>query len=277
MTKTEICNLALSLVSANTATDIDTDTTPQAEAVRRWFAPARDEALASHPWNFAMKRAHLTLTWTDFSGVALADAGASDEIRVTATSHGRATGQRIHIQDVEGVTAANGTWRITVVDANTFDLDGSVFSGSHTSGTGEWIIAPMSGWDYQHSIPSDSLRVVRVNGEEGNEEDSQPYAIEQGYLLTDADVVELSYVYQHTTVTTWTQDFINAFAYLLASYIASEIIKSTDKSEQMRRQFEGIIAPQKRRTDARSGKGRRLQQVYDSDLVRARRGVISTR
>ena len=38
MTKTEICNLALSLLSANTATDIDTDSTPQAEAVRRWFA-----------------------------------------------------------------------------------------------------------------------------------------------------------------------------------------------------------------------------------------------
>lgn len=277
MTKTEICNLALSLVSANTATDIDTDTTPQAEAVRRWFAPARDECLASHPWNFATKRGHLVLTWTDLSGTALADAGASDEIRVTATSHGLTTGDRVHIQDAEGVPAANGTWRVTVINANTFDLDDSVFSGTHTADTGEWILAPLSGWDYKHTIPSDCLRVVRVNGEEGNEEDSEPYAIEGGFILTDADEVDLSYVYQHTTVTTWTQDFINAYAYLLASYIASEIVKSTDKSEQMRRQFEGIIAPQKRRNDSRSGKGRVLQPVYDSDMIRARRGILATR
>jgi hypothetical protein len=276
MTKTEICNLALSLVSANTATDIDADSTPQAEAVRRWFVPARDEALASHPWNFATKRARLTLTWTALSGVALANNG-SGLIRVTHNTHSMQTGDRIHMRNVQGVPAANGTWYITRITQHIFDLQDSVFSGSHTSGTGEWLLAPLTGWDYQHTIPSDSLRVVRVNGEEGNEEDSQPYAIEQGLLLTDADVVELRYVYQHTTVTTWTQDFINAFAYLLASYIASEIIKSTDKSEQMRRQFEGIIAPQKRRTDARSGKGRRLQPVYDSDIIRARRGVISTR
>lgn len=276
MTKTEICNLALSLVSANTATDIDTDSTPQAEAVRRWFAPARDEALASHPWNFAMKRARLTLTWTALSGVALADNG-SGLIRVTATSHGLSTGNRIHLRNATGCPAANGTWYITRIDADNFDLVDSVYSGTHTSGTGEWILAPLTGWEYQHTIPSDNLRVVRVNGEEGNEEDSQPYAIEQGHLLTDADVAEIRYVYQHTTVTTWTQDFINAFAYLLASYIASEIIKSTDKSEQMRRQFEGLIAPQKRRNDSRAGKPRVLQPVYDSDLVRARRGVISTR
>lgn len=276
MTKTEICNLALSLVSANTATDIDVDSTPQAEAVRRWFAPARDEALASHPWNFAMKRARLTLTWTALSGVALADNG-SGLIRVTHNTHSLQTGNRLHIRNVQGVPSANGTWYVTRIDQHTLDLQDSVFSGTHTSGTGEWILAPLTGWEYQHTIPSDNLRVVRVNGEEGNEEDSQPYAIEQGYLLTDADVAEIRYVYQHTTVTTWTQDFINAFAYLLASYIASEIIKSTDKSEQMRRQFEGLIAPQKRRNDSRAGKPRVLQPVYDSDLVRARRGIISTR
>ena len=277
MTKTEICNLALSLVSANTATDIDTDSTPQAEAVRRWFAPARDECLASHPWNFAMKRGFLTLTWTDFSGVALADAGASDEIRVTATAHGLSTGDRIHIQDVGGVPAGNGTWRITVIDPDTFDLDGSVFSGAHISGAGEWILAPLHGWGYRHAIPSDCLRVVRVNGEDGNEEDSAPYAIEAGYILSDDIELELTYVYQHTTVTTWTQDFINAYAFLLASYIAPEIIKSTERGEQMRRQFEGIIGPQARRNDARAGKGRVLQPSYDSDMIRARRGQISTR
>lgn len=275
MTKTEICNLALSLLSANTATDIDTDTTPQAEAVRRWFAPARDECLASHPWNFATKRARLTLTWTALSGVALADAGASNEIRVTATSHGLTTGKRIHMQDVEGVPAANGTWYVTVIDANTYDLDGSVFSGTHTSGTGEWIVAPLHGWDYQHTLPADNLRVVRVNGYEGNEEDSAPYAVEGSVLLSDDDIIELQYVYQHTTVASWTQDFINAFAALLASYVAAEITESVGRGETLRKQFEAIVAPQKRRNDARSSKGRILQPTFNSPLVAARRSSIT--
>jgi hypothetical protein len=270
MTKTEICNLALSLLSANTATDIDTDTTPQAEAVRRWFAPARDECLASHPWNFATKRARLTLTWTALSGVALADNG-SGEIRVTATSHGLSTGQRIHMQDVEGVTAANGTWYVTVINSSTFDLDDSVFAGTHTSGTGEWIVAPLHGWDYKHTLPTDNLRVVRVNGYEGNEEDSAPYAIEESVLLSDDDVIELQYVYQHTTVANWTQDFINAFAALLASYVAAEITESVGRGETLRKQFEAIVAPQKRRNDARTGKGRVLDPSYNSPLVAARR------
>lgn len=274
MTKTEICNLALSLLSANTATDIDTDTTPQAEAVRRWFAPARDECLASHPWNFATKRARLTLTWTALSGVALADNG-SGEIRVTATSHGLTTGQRIHMQDVEGVTAANGTWYVTVINSSTFDLDDSVFDGTHTSGTGEWIVAPLHGWDYKHTLPTDNLRVVRVNGYEGNEEDSAPYAIEESVLLSDDDVIELQYVYQHTTVANWTQDFINAFAALLASYVAAEITESVGRGETLRKQFEAIVAPQKRRNDARSGKGRTLQPTFNSQLAAARRSSIT--
>lgn len=263
------------MLSANTATDIDADSTPQAEAIRRWFAPARDECLASHPWNFATKRARLTLTWTALSGVALADNG-SGEIRVTHTSHGLSTGTRIHMQDVEGVTAANGTWYMTRIDANTYDLDDSVFAGTHTSGTGEWIVAPLHGWDYRHTLPADLLRIVRVNGYEGNEEDSAPYALEEGYLLSDDDVLEIQYVYQHTTVTTWTQDFINAFACLLASYVAPEITESVGRGETLRKQFEAIIAPQKRRNDARSGKGKVLQPSYDSQLVAARRSTIST-
>lgn len=273
MTKTEICNLALSMLGANTATDIDTDTTPQAEATRRWFAPARDEALASHPWNFATTRARLTLTWTALSGVALAGNG-SGLIRVTHNTHSMQTGERIHMQEVEGVPNANGTWYVTRIDNNTFDLQDSVFSGSHTSGTGSFIRVPLFGWDYQHTMPDDCLRVVRFNGLEGNEEDSQPFVVEAGKLLTNADVVELRYIYQHTTVADWPQEFINAFALLLASYLAAEIVESSGRAEMLRKQYEGIVAPQKRRNDARAGKGRVLQPTYDSQLVAARRGFI---
>jgi hypothetical protein len=276
MTETAIANLALSLIAGKEMTDLDTDATQQARVCRKWFDAARDEALASHPWNFATKRAKLTLTWTALSGVALADAGASDEIRVTHTTHGLSTGNRIHIQDVEGVSAANGTWYVTVIDVNTFDLDDSVFSGSHTSGTGEWILAPLFGWDYHHTKPADCLRVNKINGMEGNEEDSERYAVEGSKILCDADEVLLNYVFQETTTANWPQEFINAFALVLASYIAQELTGPAGKAAELRAQFERMIGPAAKQKDARQGKGRALQPTYDSALVRARRGFIST-
>jgi hypothetical protein len=44
------------------------------------------------------------------------------------------TGQQVIVGGVLGVTAANGSWVITVVDLTTIKLDASVFSGSYTSG-----------------------------------------------------------------------------------------------------------------------------------------------
>ena len=54
--------------------------------------------------------------------------------RVTATAHGFSTGNPVGISGVLGTPNANGTWTITVIDANTFDLQGSTFAGTYTSG-----------------------------------------------------------------------------------------------------------------------------------------------
>ena len=272
MTETEIASLAVSLIGGKSLTVMDTDNTPQAASCRKWFDPARDEALASHPWNFATKRWRNEIAWTALSGVALADAGASDEIRVTHTSHGLTTGSRIHIQEAEGVTNANGTWYVTVIDANNFDLDDSVFSGTHTSGTGEWILAPLFGWDYRHLLPTDCLRVINVNGFEANENDSVPYAVEAGYLLCNEDEVTLRYVYKNETTTTWSQHFINSFALLLASYIAQDLTGPSGKAAELRQRFEQSIGPKAKTHDSRQGKGRVIDPDYDSRVVAARRG-----
>lgn len=273
MTKTDIANLAISIVGGSLLTDVDADNTPQAKTCRKWFEPSRDEALASHPWNFAAKRAFLTLTWNAFSGSAITN--NSGKIRVTYTAHGLTTGKRVHIKDVEGVTNANGLWRVTRIDNDTFDLDDSTFAGTYTSGTGSWTPAPLFGWDYQHSLPSDCLRAVNVNGYEANEQDSIPYAIEAGYLLTDADEVELRYVFKNETITTWTPHFINSFALLLASYIAQDLTGSAVKSSELRQRFEQQIGPKAKAQDSRQGKGRVVNPDYDSAVVRARRGFTA--
>ncbi len=58
--ETEICNLALDLLSQRPITSIDTPSTPAAEVCSRWYHPVRAALLRKHPWKFASKRGILT-------------------------------------------------------------------------------------------------------------------------------------------------------------------------------------------------------------------------
>lgn len=52
------------------------------------------------------------------------------DVRVTINGHGWVSGDSITISGVTGITGANGTWEIDVVDANTFDLVGCTATGT---------------------------------------------------------------------------------------------------------------------------------------------------
>jgi hypothetical protein len=61
-------------------------------------------------------------------------------IVITCASHGLSTGTRVTVVNVGGNTAANGTFDVTVVNANSFSLDSSVGNAPYTSG-GTWNTA----------------------------------------------------------------------------------------------------------------------------------------
>lgn len=68
----------------------------------------------------------------DISGAANNGSGA---IRITTSHpHFYTTGLNILVGTVGGVPNANGTWQITVIDSTHFDLIGSTFAGTYTSG-----------------------------------------------------------------------------------------------------------------------------------------------
>ena len=72
------------------------------------------------------------VTYRDITNVANNGIGI---IRVTVSvTSGFITGQRVIINDVVGVTAANGKWVITVINQNQFDLQNSSFTGAYVSG-----------------------------------------------------------------------------------------------------------------------------------------------
>jgi hypothetical protein len=61
-------------------------------------------------------------------------------IVITSSNHGLNTGTRITVTGVLGNTAANGTFNVTVVNSNSFSLDGSTGNGAYTSG-GTWNVS----------------------------------------------------------------------------------------------------------------------------------------
>lgn len=60
MTKTDICNLALTILGVDRIMSIDEDS-EGARKLKAVYIPMRDEVLRSHPWNFAITRASLAL------------------------------------------------------------------------------------------------------------------------------------------------------------------------------------------------------------------------
>jgi hypothetical protein len=68
-------------------------------------------------------------------------------IVVTSTGHGLVTGTKIIVSGVVGNTAANGVFKIVVIDANTFSLTGSIGNGGYSSG-GTWQAANVQGSMY---------------------------------------------------------------------------------------------------------------------------------
>ncbi len=77
------------------------------------------------------------------STAALAESGSVNDasnttpIVISSAGHGLSTGMKVKVASVTGNTGANGTWIITVVDANTFSLATSVGNGAFAGG-GTW-------------------------------------------------------------------------------------------------------------------------------------------
>lgn len=276
---TEIASLAISHLGGTALTSLTADVTQQAKSVRKWYNPdggtavytALDEILRAHPWNFATKRKRQTITYHTLTGSAVTD--SSGLIKITHAGHGFSTGDRVYVKDVEGVTVANGQWYVTVINSANFTLDDSVFAGTYTSGTGRVVKIPQFAYSFAHSIPSDCLRPLSINADGGqNEDDGNDFLFEQGLILCESETINLKYIARITDVTQYPSDFVTAFSYLIASYIAQDTAGATGRGSEMRQFYSKAIVPEVKSRDSNEGKGRRIPPFEDSQLVSARMG-----
>jgi hypothetical protein len=83
---------------------------------------------------------NLSLKDPSAAGGTITAATNAAPIVITSAGHNLSTGTLVTISGVTGNTAANGTFQVTVIDANTFSLGGSTGNGAYVSG-GVWNVA----------------------------------------------------------------------------------------------------------------------------------------
>lgn len=81
------------------------------------------------------------------TGGTITNATNASPIVITSAGHGLTNGTIVHVSGVTGNTGANGEFAVTVIDANTFSLNGSVGNGAYVSG-GVWHVAGLYDINY---------------------------------------------------------------------------------------------------------------------------------
>lgn len=111
----------------------------------------------------------------------LSYASNTTPIVITSTNHGLGNDEVVNISEVQGNTAANGTFRITNVTADTFELVGSSGNGEYTGG-GKWDTGPMTYIDLKKNDIDDVY--WRIKGDDRIAGFQGAFVITQGVLPT---------------------------------------------------------------------------------------------
>lgn len=260
MTKTQICNLAISHMGGRNLTDVDTDQTQEAIVLRTWFDAARDEILRAYPWNFATKRARVTTTYYPVSGVT--NASGLYNIQTT-TTHSLCTNDKVFIKDAQGNTSINGYWYVNASDNRNFQLQDSTYVSGYSSGA-QWAVAPASEYDYMIDVPSDCIRIIYVEHVE------EQYVVESGKILCNLEKPTIKYIFANNDYNDWPQDLLNALSFLLASYIAQSINGPAGEAMKYRDMYEKIILPQTKIRDAKEMREKVIDRDQYSEVVLSR-------
>lgn len=165
MTDITICNRALQKLGAGTITALS-DGTRLGDACGLVYAELRDSVLAGANWNFALKRAVLTVLGT----------------------------------------------------------------------------SPAWGYTKEYTIPADSLRVAKVDRLVVDE-----WSAEDGKILCDQDTsINIIYIYQNTTTTSYSPMFVEALTARIAWELAEYLVQSRTKKEDLRNEYLQIMQEARR-------------------------------
>lgn len=262
-TDVEVCNKALAKLGVYVITSLDDDLS-EAEKCKLLYAGVRDRLLQRHKWNFARRSVKLLPVW--ITGFTITS--ASPLVNIHQVAHGLTTGTLINLEN----TSVNGQWSITVVDADNFTLNGSVYQDATV---GRYTVAPPFGWAFQMTLPTDCLHVRTINGWENARMATADFAIEGRQVLMDCEEAKLVYTRQVTDPTLFDDSFIDCLVMQMAIELSVTLVGGTagaSVKSSLIKEYEAITFPQARYSDAIENSLRVINQAVDSPAVRARLG-----
>jgi len=130
--------------------------------------------------------------------------------------------------------------------------------------------APAFGWAYQYPLPSDCIQILECNGKDWWRFEQEEFAIESGHVLTDAETAEVRYVYRNTNAASYPADFVEALATLLASKLCAPLTGNAQLGRALMEEYEVVKLPRAGAQSGNESRGRRVNRILESDLVKAR-------
>lgn len=91
---------------------------------------------------------------------------------------------------------------------------------------------PEFGFDFYYQLPTDCLRVLKVDGDE-----TYGWTVEGTYLLTDDDTATIKYISNNIQVGMFTSDFVTALALKLAYKLSYALVQSNTLRESIYKEY----------------------------------------
>jgi hypothetical protein len=261
-----IVNQVLLLLGDETLATVDTNTA-RGRLINSMLEDVRKATLADHPWNFAITRATL-YAYTEPTGTLTPGAGALtvDTTAVTFTASGTPfTSTAVDAGKLLTADAGGEAVITSVTSTSVAVATINIAFGALTAiATGAWRLynaRPAWGYNYRVAVPSGALRVWRL-------EDSEPYQVEQGYIVSDADALNVRYITDISDLTLWSAIARRALVYHLAAGCVEGVTGQAGKMDRFWQLYQGHLK-QARLRDGQEGSA---EVIRSTDLIDVRRG-----
>lgn len=235
----DIINHALRLLNESPISNVDPDNLTgvektTAQKVVPCYDIARQNLLTAHKWAFAKKAAKLQVEWLENGGTE----NNGGEAELYHLNHGLVTGQRVVVKDTGKY---DGYWFITKIDDNNLTLDDSVYSGAGE--TGYFALAPLFGYNFQMTLPTDCLRVHTVGGVSAKSAARFWRVVARKNLEYNQDTADVWYARDEDDVEKFTPWFVSALCKMIAADAAMSLLNNTALRNQYLAEVERTDIP----------------------------------
>ena len=249
-------NLALGLIGEYKISEDDT-TSKQAILCIRFYADARDETLAAHPWNEAKKKVIL-YEYTDHPifGYDRKYAKPDDCLRVLSCDDSLGS-------DVSRKQAGIPAWEVI---GDYIEADAGATPPSWSSDKDYY-----DGQFFHYNDLTYEVLVTHTSDTTGANAAAQiAVDVAAGNIISkggDYKIVYVEYIWQETDIDNWKPKLKYAVAVNLASKIITGLTNDTKGKVNLIEEYNKLVMPQARSVDAAEGKPR---PIFTSEWLRAR-------